>query len=66
MSTYLLRGFFFEVLDEYPKIVLPAVIFEKKILTPNFTKFLKGYPLIHTHASLARAVFSFKTFFDCV
>ena len=26
---------------------------------------LKNWSWIHTHASLARAVFSFKTFFDC-
>ena len=40
MSTYLLRGFFFKVLDEIQKIVLPAVILKKKFSTPNFTKFL--------------------------
>ena len=40
MSTYPLRGFFFKVLDENPKIVLPGVILKKKKLTPNFTKFL--------------------------
>ena len=40
MGTYLLRGFFLKVLDENPKIVLPAVILKKKFLTPNFTKFL--------------------------
>jgi len=32
------RGFFFEVLDENPKIVLNIGILKKKISTPNFTK----------------------------
>ena len=40
MSTYLPTGFFLKALDENPKTVLPAVILKKKILTPNFTKFL--------------------------
>ena len=31
---------FFKVLDESPKIVLPAVISKKKFRSPNFTKFL--------------------------
>ena len=43
MSTYLLRGFFLKVLDENPKIVLPALILKKKILTPNFTKYSQDY-----------------------
>ena len=38
MSTYQLLNF--EVWTKKSKIVLPAVILEKKILTPNFTKFL--------------------------
>ena len=40
MSTYLLKGFFFKVLDENPKVVLNMGILKKKISTPNFTKLL--------------------------
>ena len=41
MSTYLHRGFFKKVLEENPKIVLPALILKKKkIQYPNFTNVL--------------------------
>ena len=40
MSTYLLRDFFLKVLDENPKIVLPALILKKNI-NPQFHQIFK-------------------------
>ena len=41
MSTYLLIGFFQKVLDENPKIFLPAVILRKKIPDPQIHQIFK-------------------------